>query len=70
MHHLSCLRARKNYKNENIHFYVLEFDKNMTSHAMDHFLHFHYIMRLTPFDFLQVKWLNSHILMTYVDART
>ena len=27
-------------------------------------------MRLTPFDFLEVKLLNSHIFMSYVDART
>ena len=31
------------------------------SHVIHHFLHFYYIMRLTPFDFLEVKWLNSHI---------
>ena len=37
---------------------------------MDHFLNFHYIMRLTRFDFLEVKWLNSDIFMNYVDART
>ena len=34
------------------------------------FLDFDYIMRLTTFDFLEVKWLNSHIFMSYVDART
>ena len=27
-------------------------------------------MRLTPCDFLEVKWLNSHIFMRYVDAMT
>ena len=37
---------------------------------MLHFLHFYYIMRLTLFDFLEVKWLNSHIFMSYADART
>ena len=40
----------------------------ITYHA--HFLHFDYIMRLTPFDFHEVKWLNSYIFMRYVDART
>ena len=37
---------------------------------MHHFLPFYYIMRLTPFDFLEVKWLNSYIFMSYADART
>ena len=37
---------------------------------MHHFLYFDCIMRLTPLDFLEVKWLNSHIFMSYVDART
>ena len=27
-------------------------------------------MRLTPFDFMEVKWMNSHIFMIYVDAKT
>ena len=40
------------------------------SHVMNHFLHFVYIMRLTPFDFLEVKRSNSHIFMSYVDTRT
>ena len=39
------------------------------SHVMHYFLHFHYIMRLTPFDFLELKWLNSHIFMSFLDAR-
>ena len=37
---------------------------------MHHFLYFDYIMRLTPFDYLEVKCLPSHIFMSYVDART
>ena len=37
---------------------------------MHHFLHFDYVMRLTPFDFLEVKCLNFYIFMSYVDART
>ena len=37
---------------------------------MHHSLYFDYIMRLSPFDFLEVNWLNSHIFMSYVDART
>ena len=37
---------------------------------MHHFLNFDYIITLIPFDFLEVKWLNSHIFMRYVDART
>ena len=38
---------------------------------LHHFLYFFFcIMRLTPLDFLEVKWLNSHIFMSYVDART
>ena len=30
MHHLSCVSADKDYKNENIYFYIVECDKNMT----------------------------------------
>ena len=37
---------------------------------MHHFLHFDYIMRLTPFEFLEVKWLNFYIFMSYVDTMT
>ena len=37
---------------------------------MHHFLYFDYIMRLTPFDFQEVKWLNSNIFMSYVHAIT
>ena len=29
-----------------------------------------YILRLTLFDFFEVKWNNSHILKSFVDART
>ena len=43
--------------------------ENMISSIMHHFLNFDYIIRLTLFDFLKVKWLNSHIFMSYVDAR-
>ena len=34
------------------------------------FLCFDCIMRLTPLDFVKVKWLNSDTFMSYVDART
>ena len=37
---------------------------------MHHFLHFDYTMRLTPFDVLEYKWLNSQIFMSYMDIRT
>ena len=37
---------------------------------MYHFLYFGSIMRLTPLDFFEVKWLNSHIFMSYMDVRT
>ena len=37
---------------------------------MHHFLHFDCIIRLTPLDFLEVKWSNFDICMSYVDART
>ena len=37
---------------------------------MHHFLYFDYIMRLTPLDFLEVKWLISHNFMSYLDTRT
>ena len=37
---------------------------------MDHFLYFDYIIRLISFNFLEVKILNYHIFMSYVDART
>ena len=30
MHHLSCLRTHKDYTNENINFYMPEFNENMT----------------------------------------
>ena len=30
----------------------------------------YYLLILTPLDFLEVKWLNSHIFMSYVNART
>ena len=30
MYHLSCLSADKDYNNENINFYVVEWDENMT----------------------------------------
>ena len=30
MHHLSCLGADKDYKNENISFYMTKCDENMT----------------------------------------
>ena len=29
-----------------------------------------YILRLTPFDFFEVKWKNSQILKSFVDANT
>ena len=29
-----------------------------------------YILRLTPFDFFEVKWKNSHIFKSFLDART
>ena len=28
-----------------------------------------YILRRTPFDFIEVKWKNSHILKSFLDAR-
>ena len=31
MHHLSCLSADKDYENENIYFYMAEYDENMTT---------------------------------------
>ena len=37
---------------------------------MYHFSYFGYIMRLNLFDFLEVKWLNTHIFMSYVHVRT
>ena len=37
---------------------------------MHHFFHFDYIIRLTLFDILEVKWLNSHIFVRYVNAWT
>ena len=71
MHHLCFLSTNKDYKNENIHFYMVICEENMTkSYVMYYFLNFHYIMTLTLFDFLEVKWLNSHIFMSYMDART
>ena len=69
MRNLSFLSANNEYKNENIHFYMVECDKNMTKSCMHYFLNFHYIMRLIPFNLLEVKWLNSHIFMSYVDPR-
>ena len=45
---------------------MTECDENI----MHHFLHFDSIIRLTPVDFLEVKWLNSDICMSYVDAKT
>ena len=39
------------------------------SSIMHHLLNFDYTMRLNPFDFLEIKWLNSYIFMSYVDAR-
>ena len=35
---------------------------------MHHFQHFDYIMRLTPFTFLKVKWLHSPIFMSQMDG--
>ena len=29
-----------------------------------------YILRLTPFDFFEVKWKNSHIFKSFVDFKT
>ena len=29
-----------------------------------------YILKLTPIDFFEVKWKNSHIFKSFVDART
>ena len=52
---LSCLSADKDYKNDNIHFYMVECDKNMIESCYASFLTFHYITSLTPFDFLEVK---------------
>ena len=60
MHHLSCLRVDKDSKNENIYFYTAEYHENMTNLFHHYFLHFDYIMRPNPFDFLEFKWLNSH----------
>ena len=34
------------------------------------FLTFLLYYETNPFDLLEVKWLNSHIFMSYVDART
>ena len=36
MHHLSCLSADKDYNNENLYFYMIECDENMTKsfHAL------------------------------------
>ena len=51
--------------NENIYFYMAECDENMTKSY-----HASCIMRLTPLDFLEVKWLNSYIFMSYMDAMT
>ena len=65
MHHLSCLSVDKDYRNDNIYFYMVECDENMFKSYHESF-----IMSLTPLDFLEVKWLNSHFFMSYVDART
>ena len=51
---------------------MVECDENRNSKSliMHHFLNFDYIMRLTPLDFLEIKWLNSHIFKSHVDVRT
>ena len=68
--HVSCLSVDKEYNNENIYFYVAKCNENMTNPTRRYFLHFDYLMILTPFDFLAVKLLNSYIFMSSVDART
>ena len=59
MHHLSCLSVDKDYKN--FYFYMDECDENMTKSYHASFLTFWLYYKLTPLDFLKVKWLNSHI---------
>ena len=44
--------------------------KILLSPIIHHLLYFDYNMRLNPFDFLKVKYLNSHIFMSYVDTKT
>ena len=48
MHHLSCLSADKDYKNENIHFYMVECDKNMTKSYHASFLTFSLYFETNP----------------------
>ena len=40
MHHLSCLSFDKDFKNENIYFYMVECDENMTKSYHVSFLTF------------------------------
>ena len=70
MHHLSCLSADKDYKKENTHFYIVECDENLTKSCYASFITFSLYYEANPFNFLEVKWLNSHIFMIYVDTRT
>ena len=67
MHHFSCLSVDIDYRNENIYFIWLTAMKISLSPVMYHFLDFDYIMRPIPLDLFEVKWLNSHIFMSYVD---
>ena len=68
MHHLSCLDVDKDFNNKNISFYLAKCGEHMTKFYHTSFLNFYYITRLTPLDFLEVHWLNYHILFSYMDA--
>ena len=70
MHHFSRLSANKDSNNTNIYLYMTKCHEIWLRAIVHHFLYFDYIMRLTPFDYLEVKCLTSHIFMSYVDART
>ena len=44
MHHLLCLSVDKDYRNENIYFYMAECDENMTKSYYSSFLTFFIIL--------------------------
>ena len=62
MHHLSCLSADKDYKNKNIHFYMVECDENMTKSCYASFLTFPLYYETNPISFLGSQMVEfSHL---------
>ena len=49
MHHLACLGVDKNYKNENIYFYMAECTKKMTKSYHASFVKFCLCYETNPF---------------------